>query len=333
MLKMIKPEYLTSFVENYNYKVNGFMGQLLFPAEKTNNIKIATKTLVSNGTLPVMAQVHALDTEARIGDRTNYKELEVEKLLIKEKLNQSESLSFYLNSLGGKESDIDRYIFNDAASLVSRCITRTEVATMELVATGGITITENNVNLAVDFGYDKSKQDIVLSGWSNSAHDILKDISTIKAKAKNLGFTAIRAITSSKVVGYMTANAGIKAYWANKSEPLTENRMLTWVNEHFGIEFVINDETYKTSALSATQKRFYDEDKITFFGTRGIVGKGFFGVTPEELKLTTVKNFNKLLCTVAQWETPDPVAVWTKASCMYIPVPANINNMIIATVK
>ena len=62
------------------------MGQLLFPAEKTNNIKIATKTLVSNGTLPVMAQVHALDTEARIGDRTNYKELEVEKLLIKEKL-------------------------------------------------------------------------------------------------------------------------------------------------------------------------------------------------------------------------------------------------------
>ena len=61
-------------------------GSCFFPAEKTNNIKIATKTFVSNGTLPVMAQVHALDTEARIGDRTNYKEL-VEKLLIKEKLN------------------------------------------------------------------------------------------------------------------------------------------------------------------------------------------------------------------------------------------------------
>ena len=34
--------------------------------------------LVEGGNLPVMANFHALDTEAKIGDRTNYRTIEFE---------------------------------------------------------------------------------------------------------------------------------------------------------------------------------------------------------------------------------------------------------------
>lgn len=333
LLQLIKPEDLQGFAENYNYKVNGFMGQKLFPSLKTRNLKVAYSQLVSGGDLPVMAQVHALDSEARIGDRPQYKELELKKLLIKEKLDQGESIAYYLDSLGGNKKGIVDFIYNDASNLLSRVITRTEVANMELLSTGKITINENNVDFVVDFGFDQSKNAITLSGWSSAAHDILADLQAVKKKAKALGFDVVRAITSSKVIGYMMNNTAIKGFWDRKVEPITEGALLSWINSLYGIEFITNDEVYKLSAQGSERKRFFKEDAICFLGTRGALGKGLFGVTPEELKLKETTKFENMLCTLSMWEESDPCTTWTKASGLYLPVMSNINNMIIAKVN
>lgn len=331
LLTLIKPEELQAFAENYNYKTSGYMGQMLFPAEKTKNIKVSYRSLVNGGDLPVMAQVHALDTEARIGDRPNYKEVELKKLLIKEKLDQGESVAYFRESLGGgSEKDLVEYIFNDAANLISRVITRTEVANMELLSTGKMTIKENNVDTVIDFGFSNENK-IALAGWSSPEHGILSDLTKIKKKAKAKGWDVVRAITSSTVIGYMLANKEIQGYWEKKVEPITETAMLSWINSYFGIEFVTNDDVYKTSALATEQKRFYKENAITFLGTRGVLGKGLFGYTPEELKLSNTSTRN--LCTLTMWDEKDPATTWTKASGMYLPVVRNIDKMIIATVS
>lgn len=332
IIKMIEPKELVSFTENYNYQINGFLGQKLFAPEKTANLKLKYRQITEGADIPVMAQVHAFDTEARIGDRPTFKEIELEKLFIKEKLDQGESIHRYLNELGGNEKGIVDFVFNDSANLLSRVITRTEVANNELLYSGKITIDENNAKFEVDFGFDDANK-IVLSGWSDANHDIIGDLEKVQEKANAKGFSIVRAITSSKVIGYMFKNTAIRAFWTGKTEPITKASMLSFVEANWGIEFIAQDAVYKVSARSTAQKRFYDENSITFLATKGSLGIGMFGITPEEEILRRTEKVEKSLCTLTMWEEQDPCTTWTKASGMYLPVMRDINKMIIAKVK
>lgn len=327
-LSLIKPQDLADFTENYNYTTN-FMGQRLFAPVKTGNVKIAYEQLVEGGDLPVMAQVHGLDTEARIGERPNYTKIELEKLLIKEKLPTSERLAYFLRN-GGRDSQVVRYIFNDAANLISRVLTRTEVANMELLSTGKITINENNAKFEVDYGFSSDNR-VTLSDWSNPAHGIIADLVTVQKKAQKKGFNVVRAITSSTVIGYMLANTEIQGFWANKVAPLTQTALLSWLNDYFGIEFVVNDDVYKVNVNDSACKRFFDEKAICFLSTRGALGQGLYGETPEEIQLPNT--LSRSLCTLTMWEEKDPAITWTKATGVYLPAPRAINKMLIGKVS
>ena len=332
LLNLIDKKDWISFGENYNYKMTGFMGQALFPVRKTNNIKLAMRQLVEDGDLPVMAQVHALDSEARIGDRPNYVELELEKFFIKEKLNQGERIEYFKRDGLTETKDLIDFIYRDAANLVARVLVRTEVMAMELLSTGKISINENNVKVTVDYKIpDKHK--IVFQDWKTASHDILGDLVQLQKIAKNDGKTIVRAITSDKIIGYMMKNTTIKSFWNNKDFPMTENRMLAWIEENYGIEFITNDDVYKTSALGTEKKRFFNEDTISFVSTRGALGEGLFAPTPEELKLVDTRKSERMLVTITQWETEDPATTWTKASAWYVPVLKDINGLFIAEVK
>jgi hypothetical protein len=330
VLSLIKPQELAEFTESYSYNRN-YMGQKLFTPVKTENPKISYEQLVEGGELPVMAQVHALDTEARIGERPNFQKVELEKLLIKEKLPVSERVAYFLRN-GGNQDGVVRYIFNDAANLLSRVITRTEVANMELLSTGKITVEENNAKYTVDYGF-KSDNKLTFSGWEKPAHGILADLNSVQKKAQAKGFKIVRAITSSTVIGYMLANTEIKSFWKDKTAPLTQTSLLAWINDYYGIEFVVNDDVYKVNVNDATTKRFFDEKAICFLSTKGSLGRGFFGVTPEELQLRDKVGHDikeSSLCTLTMWAQDDPAITWTKATGMYLPAPIAINKMFIA---
>ena len=273
-----------------------------------------------------MAQIHAFDSEARIGERPNFEVKDYTKLLIKEKINQTERIAQFLKY--APDNKVKQFVFDDAANLISRVLTRAEVATMEVLGTGHATYKENNVSLDVNYGVKTAN---FTETWSSADADILGEIEAAIAERASRGYTTERAITSSKVIGYMLKNNAIKSYWANKAEPLTQSRLISWIRDNYGVELVVNDATYKTALSDATAKRFYPENAITFLSTRTAVGQGMFGYTPEELSLpeTSEKNF----VTVTQWYTEDPVAVWTKASALYVPVLKDSNSISIYTVK
>lgn len=325
LLKLIPKSDWKVFTENYAYPTN-FMGQKLFPAIKTDDLEVSIAQLVEGGQVPVMAQIHAFDSEARIGDRPAIEIRDYTKLLIKEKLNQTERVAQFLRY--APDNKVKQFVFDDAANLISRVLTRAEVATMEVLGRGKASYKENNVSLEVDYGV---KTTSMSNAWSSASHDILGDIQSIIDERASKGYATERAITSSKVLGYMMANTAIKGYWANKAEPLTKSRLLAWLNDNYGIEFVVNDATYKTSANETTVHRFYPENNITFVSSRTALGQGMFGYTPEELVLpeTSEKNF----VTVTQWNTEDPVATWTKASALYVPVLRDANSISIYITK
>lgn len=329
ILNLITNKDRVDFSENFNYQTN-FKLSPLFPAEKTSNFKVAISRLVDGGSLPVMAQFHALDSEARIGDRTNYKEIEFKKLMIKEKLNQTERIIELLGNKYDNQEAID-FIYDDMSNLTSRVLARVELANNQVLSTGQLAIEENGFKTVVDYGYP-SANNVAFTGWSDSAHDIVADLNSIIAKAKKAGKTVTRALTSSKIVQYMVNNAGIKEFFKNAGVLVTEQRVLQWVYENFGIAFETNDDVYKTSANASDTHRFFPENKISFFGGNGTLGKGLYGVTPEELGLNEgVATRGNV--TITQWESNDPVAVWTKATAMYLPVLKDIEGLFIATVS
>lgn len=329
ILKLITDKDRLDYSENYNYQTT-FKLSPLFPPKKSKNLKADMAKLVENGNLPVMAQFHAFDTEARIGDRTNYREIEVEKLFIKEKLNQSERIALLLGNKPDKSEALD-FIFDDMGNLTSRVLVRAELANNQVMATGKLEVNENNFKTVVDYGYQTS-HNVSLSGWDDPDHDILGDIETVQKKAKAIGKVITRALTSEKIVGYMVKNNGIRAFFKDTNSPITEARVLSWIAENYRIRFATNDNVYKTSANDATTHRFFPENKISFFTGEGAFGQGLYGVTPEELKLTQGKT-SRGYVTITQWETPDPVATWTKASAIYLPVIKDIDGLFIATVS
>ena len=333
ILSLITNEQLAEFASAYDYKKN-FMGDKLFPSRKTNNLKVTIRKIVENGNLPVMAQVHALDAEARIGDRPNFDEIKLEKVLIKEKLPLGERIAEYLGSNATKGDVVD-FIFDDANSLISRNLTRAEVAKMELLATGKVTYKENNIRNTVDYGVPSANTSFSFSNWNTAATDILADVQSVISAAEGKGYKVVRAITSSTVLGYMLKNTAIKNYWATSVVPLTKDRLLTWLNDNFGIEFVVNDDLYKLSATTSSTKRFYPANKITFLTTRGVVGASIYGVTPEERQeLSTDYSVREnMFVTLTRWKEPDPATVWMKGSSVYVPVLADPNGLFIATVS
>ena len=189
---------------DYMRATENFIGLKLFPLTKTENLKLAMANLMEGADIPVMAFVHALDTEARIGDRPTYETIKVELLLIKEKLNQGEALRKKMQDLGlsQNEREILRAVYADAANLISRVLTRMEVMACELLSTGKITINENNVNAEIDFKLPESHK-TAFSGWSDPDHDIIGDLVAYKIAAKN---KIKRALIGEENLGYMRKN-------------------------------------------------------------------------------------------------------------------------------
>ncbi len=331
--KLIDSRDLLTFSQNLNIKRN-YLGDSVFPDIKTQNLQAEFYRLSDQRMLPTMALVHAFDTEAHIGQRPTMEKVRLEKLLIKEKINVTERANQWLET-GAGENAIVRYIYDDAGRLAESVKTRTEVAKMEALCSGKLTIKENNVDYEVK--YHVPAGNISKLDWTDPTHDILGDIQAIIDKANLAGQIVTRAYTSTKVVALMRKNEGIQTaiYSALGKGTYVSNSMLaSLINDMFGLAITVNDAYYQYEGEKGelASKRYFDENKFVLTGD--YVGSGLWGVTPEELQAGpwTAKSQQQYI-TITKWSTPDPVAVWTKASGVFIPVIPNPNGIFINTIK
>lgn len=326
---MLKGEQWIQISEDFDYlrATQDFVGLKLFPMFKTENMKLAVADLVEGADVPVMALVHALDTEARIGDRPDFKEINYELLLVKEKLNQGEALRKKLKDLGmsNEEKAIMNAVFNDAANLISRVLTRFEAMADEALCTGKLVINENNAEYNVDYNLPAEHR-LTVSSWSSAAHDILGDL----VKIKKLNKRIVRAYTSDKVMGYILGNTKVQTLATGLNAYATEEWARNYIKNVIGIDFVVVGGTYKKSAQDSTEYNFFDEDVITFATTDGTLGNTFVTSSPEEDY--GIASRTEGFVSVTQWYSNDPAGVWTKASAIAFPAFRDVKQIYICTV-
>ncbi len=316
----------------------------LFGDEKTDNITASWETIAAEYQLPAMAQFHAFDVESNTTYRIPVDNKNIEKGLIQVKINQSERLQALLRS-GVRDDRMYDYVINDGARLAEQVITRTKVAKNEVLATGQFTIVENSLNLTVDYGVEASQKSFTLDLATTA--DIAAQLQTIIEAAQNKGVTITGMITSKNNVTKMRRNAGLQqAINGNvgAGQLVNSNSLEAYLEDEFGIETVItNDLKYNATnnIIGAdgrpvvTAKRYFPENKITFFGTaNGRLGVGLWGDPPSVINplISARRSSSSPYVFVDQWTETDPDVLWTRARGLFVPVLYNPSSLYIATV-
>lgn len=322
--------------------IDGLFGDL-----KTDNLVAQWESIAAEYQIPVMAQFHAFDTESQTTFRVPIDTHNIEKGLIKVKLNQSERLRQLTRSGVQGDDRLYNYVMQDGIRLADQVITRTKVAKNELMASGKVTIKENNLNLTVDYGIKQAQTAFTLDLGVNA--DIDSQIQQIVDAALDAGVTLTGMMTSRKNITKMRQNSKLqKAINGNVADGalLKRSALEEHLAEEFGIGTIItNDLTYGADAKIGangrpviTQKRYFPDNKVTFFAANagGKLGTGLWGDPPEvdmgqfyPVGGSSVSPY----VFISQWMETDPAVMWTKASGLFMPVLFNPSSLWIATVQ
>ena len=322
----------------------------LFGDEKTDNLVAKWESIAAEYQIPVMAQFHGFDTESRKTFRVPVDHRNIEKGLIKVKLNQSERLRALTRTGVQGDTALYDYVMNDGIRLADQVFTRSKVAKNELLATGKITIKENDLDLTVDYGVPEDQTTLELDFGDGAAKDIPSQIQDIIDAATNVGVTINGMYCASSTLTKMRNNDDLQvAINGNVGAGvlLRNTDLQAYLNEEFGISQILtNDMVYGASATygedgrpEISTKRYYPQDKVTFYGTVGgaRLGTGLWGDPPEVdagrfFDVSTAGSVSPYVY-IMQWMETDPTVLWTKASALFMPVLFNPNSLFIAEVK
>lgn len=316
--------------------------------EKTENLVAKWESIASEYQIPVMAQFHGFDTEAKTTFRIPIDSHSIEKGLIKVKINQSERLRALNRSGVVGSQELYNYVMDDGIRLADQVITRTKVAKNELLATGKVTIKENNLDLAVDYGVANAQTGYSLDFSTNATKPIPEQIQDIVDDALDAGIILTGIFTSRKNVNKLRANKEIqKAIGGVYAEGALVSRsaLEAYLEDEFGISQIItNDLKYGADSEigsdgrpTITTARYYPENKVTFFAGNagGKLGIGLWGDPPEvdaaKFYETSTSGLDPFVY-IMQWMEKDPTVLWTKASSLFMPVLYNPKSLWIATV-
>lgn len=318
----------------------------LFGDTKTDNLVASWESIASEYGIPMMAQFHGFDTEAKTTFRVPIDTHNIEKGLIKVKINQSERLRALTRAgVQGNEA-LYNYVLEDGIRLADQVVTRTKVAKNELMATGKVTIKENNLDLTVDYGVPAEQTQLVLDITQDA--DVSSQIQTFIDMATDKGVIINGLMTSKRNLTKLRNNKFLQTAINGNigaGAQLRNGQLEDYFSDEFGIDtIVVNDLKYGSDAIIGadgrpiiSQKRYYPQDKITFFATNpnGKLGTGLWGDAPE----AEAASFHKVggstvspYVYIMQWMETDPAVLWTKASSLFMPVLYNPNSLFIATV-
>ena len=306
----------------------------LFGDDKTDNLVAKWESIAAEYSIPVMAQFHGFDTEAQKTFRIPIDTHNIEKGLIKVKINQSERLRALTRAGVQGDDRLYDYVLQDGIRLADQVITRTKVAKNELLATGKVTIKENNLALTVDYGVPASRTAYTLD-LTQSA-DVASQIQAIIDEATDNGITINGMVTSLKNITKLRNNQYLQTAINGNigaGAQLSRSAVESYFADEFGIDTIItNDLRYGSAAdigedgrPHINQARYYPKDKITFFASNpgGKLGTGLWGDSPEadagkfyDVSGSPVSPYVYIM----QWMETDPTVLWTKASSLFMPV-------------
>ena len=338
VLESITEEERLNFSQSFDVKRPGIL-DTIFPDVKTQYLKAEYYRLMSGQRLPEVAFVHALDTEAEIGTRPGFEKVLTEKLFIKRKINQSERLRQAIENGVPDNEALKNFVFDDAANLFESVVARANVMKGQFLSTGAVTVKENHVNMGIDYGVPATAK-VTLTNWATPEADIMGDIQKMVTVAEDNGYVVNKALTSLKMINYMRNNTAMQTavLGAANKRLLTKQELANLLMQEYAITIDRCDEKFRFRKADGSLKtgRYFKEDVFTLYeaDANGSFGTGLWGVTPEELEYRQfIQEENRSFVTLSMWATQDPVAVWTKASGMFVPVVPKANGGIVIGTK
>ncbi|PSR63993.1 MULTISPECIES: major capsid protein [Nocardia] len=282
------------------------------------------------------AQFRSYDTEARITGRKGITRISGELPPMSEKRRLGEYDRLRLRKADTAIRDL---IFNDAVELADALRTRIIMAKADAIYNGKVTLAENGLSLTADFGRAPGNTVTAATKWNVTgagAADPINDQESWFAtyRATNSGNPA-RAITSQRVMSALMRNDKIRAYCLppGSTQGVVTRDQVNALFTSFGHPpFEIFDAQVEDAAGNVT--RLFPDTAVVYVPGSGVkIGETAWGTTAEALEPDYgIDETDAPGIVVGSYIDADPVARWTKASGIGMPLLLNANATMVATV-
>lgn len=322
----IDPAELTGYVRTAlaEREQNRFTLSRFLPSRQVNDLLYRFNR--GGQGLAEAATFRTYDAESPQGSRPSVVLVTGELPPISRKIRLSEYDSLRLRNADG---EIESQVFNDAERLAMGIAARMELARGEALRTGKVILNENGVKATVDFG--RRSAHTIASGaddWATHASaDIIGDVTTwVETYVGNTGVRPDVILISRKVMGHILQNEALREL--NGSMLGTPVRVtLDAANSALAGYDLPPFEVYDTQvSVNGSATKVLHEDWITMVGGTqddGDLGATLYGTTAESLEAGYNLAGSEPGVVAGAYKTADPVAVWTKAAAIALPVLAN----------
>lgn len=322
ILDLFAPKLLLDYTRNRAFKP--MLGEELFPERRTESLEL--DQINGGSRIPVMASVHAWDTESEIGSREASK-MGLDLALVKRKLPLKEKDIVALENprTPAEQKYLMEQVYNDIDVLVQGVKARAEKMRMEVLANGTVTLDENGLDVTIDYNVPDSHKEVLTGDatWDNPNSDPLSDI---ERWVDELDVSPTRALTSKKIYRTLMRHPKVvAAVFGKESGRVVSVADLDAFMTAHGFPIIRTyDEKYRKQQANGSYitERYFPENKIAFFND-DLLGETIYGPTAEEIRLSRDPSIETgsvgNIFTCIYEEGADPVSTWKKAVATVLP--------------
>jgi hypothetical protein len=339
---LIEPGVLTGFVRELpvpaSYTLNTWL-----PDRNIGDIEVAFETAFKRNRA---AMFRAFDAETPIGERDNFSRSRVGLPPISQKMlvGEEERLKLeMLRSGGNNNASLIQALYNDARINTEAILARMELARGQVLSTGKFSFAaqpENGLKgIEADYGVQSSHLPTATVAWTD--HGTADPLGQMRDWADlytdDSGEPPAYALTSRQAIGHLLRNDAVRAAFATLGgtpSVITRAQLAGLLDANDLPQLVQYDSQVY---VSNTATRIIPANKMIYLpATAASLGNTMWGVTAEAMELVGLSNPQ---LTFAQapglvgmvTKEGDPVRTWTKVAALGMPVLADANKLLAAT--
>lgn len=323
--------------ENPSNKIP-YLGETLFPNKRKDGLTL--EWIKGSKGLPVTLMPSAFDAKATVRERIGLSGIETEMPFFREAMRIGEKdrqriLELLQNTKGNTYAQsIIAQIFDDANTLYAGTEVQAERMRMQLLSTGEIDVSGNNVPYNYDYKFDETHKIEVETAWSDADSDPVSDITAAMDKIEeDTGIRPTRAICTRKTLNYLKANTKIKqdmflttgtvATLGTVTDALVKN----YLQVKLGVAVEVYNKKYKLLGAdgkpASTANQFFPDDVFTLIPDT-VLGYTYYGRTPEEADLMSGGTNAQVRIVgggiaITTIKEPHPVNIQTIVSAIMLP--------------
>lgn len=282
------------------------------------------------------AAYRAYDAETRIGSRPGIERVTGELPPLGEKVRVTEYQQ--LRQRGLPEAIADE-VYNDARRLVAKIQARLELARADALVSGAVTIAEDDVEASVDFGRDPSHEVTAATAWTNPAAPVLEDLTSwVETYVDTNGTEPGAIVTSTRVMSLLMRSEQLRGQMGNTSAALLTRDQVNGILGGLGLPSITTYDARFVDPGGVTRRAIPDDRFLLLPEPVDPMGESDLGATllgqtlEAEEPEYAIQAAEQPGIVVANFRTRDPIALWTHAAAIGIPIMANPNQTFVADV-